>query len=111
MVLIASFSGDITGFAIMHFGDRDAHLLLLAVQPLHRRHGIGRALLEWLEKSCRIAGIEAIRLEVRAGNQPARAFYRACGFRDLTRISGYYDRQEAAIAMTKSLLVRRAQAG
>jgi ribosomal-protein-alanine N-acetyltransferase len=111
VVLIASFSGDITGFAIMHFGDRDAHLLLLAVQPLHRRHGIGRALLEWLEKSCRIAGIESIRLEVRAGNQPARAFYRACGFRDLTRISGYYDRQEAAIAMTKSLLVRRAQAG
>ena len=111
MVLIASLSGDIAGFAIMHFGDRDAHLLLLAVQPLHRRRGIGRALLEWLEKSCRTAGIESIRLEVRAGNQPARSFYRACGFRQLTRISGYYDRQEAAIAMHKSLVASHTQPG
>lgn len=105
MVLVASLAGDIAGFAIMHFGNRDAHLLLLAVQPLQRRRGIGRALLEWLEKSCRTAGIESIRLEVRAGNQPARSFYRACGFRDLARISGYYDRQEAAIAMHKSLVI------
>lgn len=111
MVLIASLSGDIAGFAIMHFGDRSAHLLLLAVQPLQRRRGIGRALLEWLEKSCRTAGIESIRLEVRAGNRPALSFYRACGFRDLTRISGYYDRKEAAIAMRKSLAATRTRTG
>ena len=108
MVLIASLLGDVAGFAIMHFGDRDAHLLLLAVQPIHRRRGIGRALLEWLEKSCRTAGIEAIRLEVRAGNHSAIAFYRACGFRHFARLGGYYDRQEAALAMDKSLIAGRA---
>lgn len=105
MVLVASLLGDIAGFAIMHFGDRDAHLLLLGVQALHRRRGIGRSLLEWLEKSCRTAGIETIRLEVRAGNHSAIAFYRACGFRHFARLSGYYDRQEAAIAMQKSLII------
>lgn len=107
MVLIASRLGDIAGFAIMHFGDREAHLMLLAVQPRYRRRSIGRALLEWLEKSCRTAGIESIRLEVRAGNLPARSFYRACGYRNLTRISGYYDRLEPAITMHKSLLASR----
>lgn len=107
MVLIGSLSGEVAGFAIMQFGDREAHLLLLAVQPWHRRQGIGRSLLEWLEKSCRTAGIEVIRLEVRAGNRAAISFYRACGFRRFARLSGYYDRQEAAIAMQKSLLERR----
>lgn len=107
MVLIASLSGEIAGFAIMHFGDREAHLLLLAVQPVHRRLGIGRSLLEWLERSSRTAGIEVIRLEVRAGNHSAIAFYAACGFRHFARLSGYYDRQEAAIAMQKSLIVNR----
>lgn len=104
MVLVVSAAGEIAGFSIMQFGDRLAHLVLLAVQPERRREGIGRAMLEWLEKSCRTAGIHAIRLEVRATNQPALAFYRAGGFRPVSRISGYYDRFEAAIAMKKSLL-------
>lgn len=111
MVLIASLSGEVAGFAIMHFGDREAHLLLLAVQPVHRRRGIGRSLLEWLEKSCRTAGIETVRLEVRAGNHSAISFYTECGFRHFARLSGYYDRQEAAIAMQKSLVVRRTGPG
>lgn len=105
MVLIASVRGEVAGFAIMHFGDRHAHLLLLAVQPAQRRSRIGSGLLEWLEKSCRTAGIESIRLEVRAGNHQAIAFYRACGFKRLALIGGYYDRREAAIAMHKSLIV------
>jgi ribosomal-protein-alanine N-acetyltransferase len=111
MVLIASLLGDIAGFAIMHFGDHEAHLMLLAVQPRYRRRGIGRALLEWLEKSCCTAGIESIRLEVRVGNLPARSFYRACGFRNLTRISGYYDRLEPAITMHKPLMASRTRIG
>ena len=75
MVLVASVGGVIEGFAIMKFHDDDAHLFLLAVQPKARRSGIGKALVEWLEKSCRTAGIRRIRLEVRATNHEARHFY------------------------------------
>lgn len=104
MVLVASRRGDIAGFAIMQFGERLAHLLLLAVEPRRQRAGIGSAMLAWLEKSCRTAGIEEIGLEVRATNRAALAFYRARGFRAAGRINGYYDRFEAAIRMQKPLL-------
>jgi ribosomal-protein-alanine N-acetyltransferase len=104
MVLVASLDGDLAGFAIMRFGDLDAHLFLLAVMPGRRRMGVGRALLEWLEKSCRTAGIQNIRLEVRWGNRQARRFYLSNGFRILGQVAGYYDRKEAAVLMGKSLV-------
>lgn len=107
MVLIASLNGEMAGFAIMHFGDLDAHLFLLAVAPQFRRMGIGRALLQWLEKSCGIAGIQNVRLEVRWGNRQARRFYLSSGYRVLGQVAGYYDRREAAVLMGKSLLVRK----
>lgn len=104
MTLVASVGGNIAGFAIMHFGDLRAHLVLLAVEPRYRRSGIGQALLQWLESSCVTAGIQDIRLEVRAGNQLALRFYRNRGFRVVGRIPGYYDRKEAALVMERKLV-------
>ena len=56
-VLVACVHDNIAGFAIMRYGDDDAHLDLLAVAPRYRRAGIGRQLLEWLEKCAVVAGI------------------------------------------------------
>ena len=103
MVLIASKEGAIAGFAIMRFGDYQAHLFLLAVQPDFRKAGIGRSMMQWLEKSCRTAGIQAIRLEVRASNRGALRFYRQLGYQILSRVAAYYDRRESAAIMGKSL--------
>jgi len=103
MVLIASKEGTIAGFAIMRFGDNQAHLFLLAVQPEYRRTGIGQSMMQWLEKSCSTAGIQAVRLEVRASNRVAMRFYRSLGYRFLGRVAGYYDRREAAAILAKSL--------
>lgn len=103
MVLIASWHGVIAGFAIMRFGDKQAHLFLLAVQPEYRRTGIGRSMMEWLEKSCRTAGIQAVRLEVRSSNRSAIQFYRNLGYRFLGKVAGYYDRRESAAIMAKLL--------
>lgn len=104
MVLVASISGVIEGFAIMKFLDDDAHLLLLAVQPKSRQSGIGRAMVEWLEKSCRTAGIQRIRLEVRASNDAARRFYEKLGFGLVSQVAAYYGKREAAVVMGKSLI-------
>lgn len=104
MVLVASAGGELTGFAIMRFGDEEAHLYLLCVQPAWRRCGIGRSLVEWLEKSCRTAAIQRIRLEVRASNRGARLFYESLGYRYLAQVAGYYERREAAVVMGKSLI-------
>ena len=107
VVLVATIGGDIVGFAIMKFGDLEAHLHLLAVDPKYRRGGIGRSLLAWLEKSCDTAGIQTIRLELRAGNRPARAFYRSVGYRHLGDIPRYYDRSETALVFGKALIRTR----
>jgi ribosomal-protein-alanine N-acetyltransferase len=103
MTLVASVDSQLAGFAIMHFGDLRAHLVLLAVEPRYRKAGIGSALLKWLEASCATAGMQDIRLEVRAGNQSAQKFYRNRGFALQGRIPGYYDRREAAIIMERKL--------
>jgi ribosomal-protein-alanine N-acetyltransferase len=89
---------------LRHHALRRSHLFLLAVAPWCRRTGIGRALLEWLEKSCRTAGIRNVRLEVRWGNRQARRFYLDNSYRVLGQIAGYYDRREAAVLMGKSLM-------
>ena len=103
MVLVASRSGVIEGFAIMKFGDNTAHLLLLAVLPQARRSGIGSSLLRWLEKSCVTAGILHVRLEMRAANRAANLFYRKLGYRRLCQVAAYYDRREAAVVMGRTL--------
>lgn len=103
MVLVASDEGVLAGFAVMKFHDEEAHLLLLAVEPMSRRSGIGRALVTWLEKSCRTAGLRIIRLEVRASNDSAKAFYDNLGYRFVGQVAAYYDSREAAVVMTRSL--------
>ena len=95
------------GFAIMEFGDERAHLVLLAVRPMQRRHGVGRRLVEWLVDSARTAGIASLHLELRASNAAARAFYRAMGFNETVQVPGYYrgpgGAQEPALRMLRLL--------
>ena len=111
MVLVASVRGELAGFAIMHFGDARAHLLLLAVLPTFRRCGIGTSMLRWLEKSCVTAGIGQVRLEVRSANSAARNFYANAGYRYLGQIAAYYDGREAAAVMARRLLPATATDG
>jgi ribosomal protein S18 acetylase RimI-like enzyme len=98
--------GVLTGFAIMELGDERAHLVLLAVRPSHRRLGIGKRLLDWLLESARVAGMASIHLELRAGNDAARRFYRAMSFYETVLVPGYYrgeGRKEGALRMLRVL--------
>lgn len=105
-VLIARIGGKIAGFAIMRYGGDDAHLDLLAVAPHHRRSGIGRQLIQWLEKCAVVAGIGRVALEVREQNEEAQRFYRRMGYRTLARLPAYYQGTEAALRMGRDLLCR-----
>ncbi|HRH88563.1 MAG TPA: GNAT family N-acetyltransferase [Rubrivivax sp.] len=93
----------LAGFAVMRFGDESAHLVLLAVDPRYQRRGVARRLLAWLLESALTAGIAELRLELRAGNAGARAFYLASGFDDDGLVSGYYPNGEAALRMRRVL--------
>ena len=115
MVLIAEAprgsGAEVTGYAIMRFGDETAHLSLLAVRPAYRRRGIARGLLEWLEASARTAGVREVGLEVRADNHAARRLYRGLGYREVAHLPGYYDGREAAYRMTARLLRENRERG
>ena len=102
-VLVACVHGNIVGFAIMRYGDDNAHLDLLAVAPPYRRLGIGRQLLQWLEKCAVVAGIFNVALEVRAGNEGAQLFYERMGYRTLAQLPGYYQGVEAALRLGRDL--------
>jgi ribosomal-protein-alanine N-acetyltransferase len=103
VVLTARHCGDLAGFAIMRYGDERAHLNLLAVAPGHRRRGVARALLTWLEESALTAGTFVIALELRAGNHSARAFYGALGYQETGEVPGYYQGVEAAIRLKRDV--------
>ena len=100
--------GNLLGFGAMTYERDSAHLMLLATLPRARRRGIGSHLLRWLEKTARTAGIERITLEVRARNSGARAFYREHGYYERDYIPRYYDGEESAFRMTRSLFDRSA---
>jgi ribosomal protein S18 acetylase RimI-like enzyme len=105
IVLAARDRRRLVGFAIMEFYDEHAHLSLLAVQPGFQRQGLGRQLVEWLESSARTAGIFAVRLELRAGNDDARRFYERLGYLEAGRRPAYYGGREDAVRMTHDLAV------
>lgn len=107
LVLAARTAGTssptLAGFAIMHFGDDIAHLNLLAVDSRWQRRGLGRQLVEWLEKSAITAGTFTLCLEVRARNPVALLFYRELGFKESSRVPRYYSGREDALRLTKDL--------
>ncbi len=94
----------IVGFGIMQYWLETSHLALFAVRPSHRNRGLGRVLISWLEKPARIAGIERLRVETRADNQKAIAFYQHLGFTPLKTVTGYYGGVVDALQMEKRLL-------
>ncbi len=102
-VVVACGGPHIAGFGIMRYGDDRAHLDLFAVAPPYRRLGVGRQLLQWLEKCAVVAGISSITLEVRAGNDGAQLFYQRMGYHELAHVPGYYQGVEAALRMQREI--------
>ncbi len=79
-----------TGVELSALGG-EADVINLAVDPAHRRRGIGRRLLGEATAYCRARGVLLVWLRVRASNRAAQGFYRRCGFRTVGRFRRYYD--------------------
>ncbi len=103
VVLVALDGRRLAGFAIMTYGDAQAHLNLLAVDPAFRLRGLGRRMMAWLERTARTAGVFEVILEVRAQNLGGRCFYKALGYRETALLRGYYQGAEDAVRMRRDL--------
>src|SRR5699024_3616247 len=78
-------------------------LNMIAVDPAHRRRGLGRALSGTLLALAAVQGARRALLEVEAENTPARTLYRDLGFR---RIGGAHSRRGPAPATASCPLAR-----
>ncbi|MDT7837421.1 ribosomal protein S18-alanine N-acetyltransferase [Aquabacterium sp. OR-4] len=82
--------GQLIGYMVAMRGVGETHLLNITVAPAWQRRGHARALLARLLAQCRARADEALWLEVRQSNAPARALYAACGFAEVGLRRGYY---------------------
>jgi ribosomal protein S18 acetylase RimI-like enzyme len=110
-VAVVHLSDGVVAFGIMHYGERTAHLALLAVHPMQRKRGIAARLVAWLEKCADTAGIERIRVEARSDNPAAMAFYQKHGYTQIDRLAKYYRGVLDAVRFEKTLRVPVRESG
>lgn len=81
----------------------EIHVLKLATAEQYRHCRIGTGLMQMVMTLAGRRRTARIILEVRQSNQPAISFYRKLGFRECGRRKDYYDIQEDAIIMDKTI--------
>jgi ribosomal-protein-alanine N-acetyltransferase len=80
---------DVAGFFLARRVIDEEELLLFAIDPDHRRKGLGHTLLARMLDEARSAGMVRVFLEMRRDN-PADALYAAHGFHTVGLRRGYY---------------------
>lgn len=100
--LVAELDGAVVGFALYRVVAGEGELLNLAVEPMSRRGGVGRRLMERL-----LDLAEVWHLEVRESNQAAIGLYESVGFEQVGRRAGYYGDGEAALLFSLASGSRR----
>jgi ribosomal-protein-alanine N-acetyltransferase len=97
-------SGEMVGFVFVLVNqDGSAHLTTIGVAPEHRRRGVAKRLLIYLESALLARSIFTIVLEVRVSNTSAQDLYRDSGYSVVQRLTKYYNNGEDCYLMVKSL--------
>lgn len=96
--------GRIVAQSFSHLVLDELHILNLAVAPEFRKKGIGGKLLKELLLEAQRRGANHALLEVRVGNDAARALYRGFGFEQVGIRKAYYaDNREDALLLVAIL--------
>lgn len=111
ITVVAAEKGRRWGFAMLAlerqrmFGPRRGHLLAIGVFPQHQREGIGGALLEYMAKVARKYGSTEMRLWTAVDNEQALCFFEKAGFHIIGSEDYYYPKGQAALALSKELVL------
>jgi len=87
LFVVAELDGEVAGTVMAGFDGHRGWVYYLAVSPRHRKHGIGKALMDRVEADLVAMGCPKLNLQVRADNIGAVAFYRKLGFDVEERVS------------------------
>ena len=93
----------VVGFGLYWLVLNEVHLLIVAVEPTHRRRGLGQRLMEEIECRGVEEGATLVDLEVRPSNRAAREMYRKLGFDEVGVRPRYYNNKEDAIILQRSI--------
>ncbi|MEO1854249.1 MULTISPECIES: GNAT family N-acetyltransferase [Chromohalobacter] len=105
LVAVSTENERAVGYATLLFrrNSQTARLYSFCVSQEARGGGVGRALLEALEREASRRGLTRMQLEVRADNRVALGLYRRMGFSPLRWLEEYYVDGCAAWQMDKAL--------
>ena len=90
LLLVSDDGGAVLGFIALFTASPEWELGNIAVACAARRRRIGRELIGAAQAAARQVAAEAIHLEVRSSNSPARALYRSAGFNEAGSRRAYY---------------------
>ncbi len=100
-VLIACVDGDAAGLgAVRRLDQATAEIKRMVVAPEYRGRGIGRLILDDLERRARELGCESVRLDSAARFTEAIELYRSRGYRQIPR---YNSNPQAEVWFEKAL--------
>ncbi|MDT7888461.1 MAG: ribosomal protein S18-alanine N-acetyltransferase [Desulfurococcales archaeon] len=105
LFIVCRSEDKVVGYAIgiiENFG-KTGHVVSICVHRNYRGRGIGRRLMEILEKLFREKGAIETRLEVRVSNEIAIRLYRSMGYTIAGVYTRYYSNGEDAYIMVKKL--------
>ncbi len=80
LFLVGAIRGEVVGSVMVGYDGRRGWINYLAVDPDHRKQGLGRALMVEAELRLLREGCPKINLQVRANNPEVVAFYQRLGY-------------------------------
>ena len=98
LIASAGMQGEPAGFVLARAIAGEAEIVAIGVAPDHRRSGLGAKLLDGALELARMAGAEAVFLEVAENNNQACQLYTGRGFIKIGRRPDYYRQKDAAVA-------------
>ncbi len=87
---VIEVNGSVAGYIVARIVAQQGEIANIAVDPDHQGTGLGGQLLDGAIAAAEADACEAVWLEVRVSNDPARRLYASRGFEPIGRRKGYY---------------------
>ena len=87
LILIAETEGELIGACMAGYDGHRGWLYAVAVDPAHRRKGVGEKLVKHAIQALRERGCIKVNLQIRSTNTEVAAFYKSLGFNVEDRLS------------------------